>query len=121
SVVFLGIPERAVVYRINGEIAVIAPAVGSAGLTARSVKQVCFALRELVEWIAHQPPRVANLRIDAGRRCAKTKCQIATAVHGSTPHPAPGGIGLVGALLEDCHGSRGHIAQFEPAYTCYPA
>ena len=45
----------------------------------------------------------------------KPTAMFAAAVHRRAAHPAPGGVGLVGALLEHSHGPGGHVAQLEPA------
>lgn len=42
-VVLVRVVEGAVVHRINGDIAVIAPAIGRACLAARPIKKVLFA------------------------------------------------------------------------------
>ncbi len=41
-VVFVGVVEGAIVHRINGDIAVIAPAIGGAGLATGAIKKMLF-------------------------------------------------------------------------------
>ena len=63
SVVLIGIVKRAVIHWINGDIAVIAPAIGGAGLAAGAVKKMLFS-RQRVQWIGGEPACVPNLRIN---------------------------------------------------------
>src|ERR1051325_6324594 len=47
----------------------------------------------------------------------ETKRKISLLVPRCAAHPAPRRIRLVRALLENCHWSRGHIAELEPTYS----
>src|SRR6185312_5304668 len=67
-VVLARVPERAVVDRVDRERAVVAPAVAGAGLAAGAVEEMRLTLRELVQRIARQTARVAQLRIDRRAR-----------------------------------------------------
>jgi len=42
-VVFVRVVESAIVYRVNRDIGVVAPAIGSGALAARTVKKMLFA------------------------------------------------------------------------------
>ena len=75
-----------------------------------------FALRESVQWVARQSPRVAQLRTDRGTRGAEAESKITLSVHGYTAHPTPGGVRLVSALLVNRDRARSHIAQLKPSY-----
>ncbi len=78
-VVLVRVVERAVVYWINGEIAVIAPAIGSACLAARAVKKMLFT-RQRIQWIRRQSAGVTDLRAYRTAGCAEAECDIALIV-----------------------------------------
>ena len=78
-VVLVRVVERAVVYRINGEIAVIAPAIGSACLAARAVKKMLFT-RQRIQWIRRQSAGVTDLWAYRTAGCAEAECDIALIV-----------------------------------------
>ena len=68
AIVFLGVPEGAVVHWINGQCAVIAPPVELADLAARSIEESGFALGQSIYGIGHQPAGVTDLGINRGAR-----------------------------------------------------
>jgi hypothetical protein len=78
-VVLVRVVERAVVYWINGEIAVIAPAIGSACLAARAVKKMLFT-RQRIQWIRRQSAGVTDLWAYRTAGCAEAECDIALIV-----------------------------------------
>src|SRR4051794_27543176 len=98
-VVLLRVPEGALVARVDADVAVVAPAVAGGRLTAGARKKRGLTLRELVRRVAREPSRVADLRIDRRRRGAEADRQVTGSVHRGAPHPAPGAVRLVGALL----------------------
>jgi hypothetical protein len=114
-VVLVRVPERAVVDRVDRQVAVVAPAVARAGLAARSGEERRLALGELVQRIGREPARVADLR-DRGRAgSAEAEREVTGRVHRGASHPAPRRVGLVRALLEDGDGPRRHVAKLDPA------
>jgi len=52
--------ESAVVHRIDGEITVIAPAIGGSALAARAIEKMLLP-RQGVQWIRRQSAGVTNL------------------------------------------------------------
>ena len=61
-VIFLGVPEGAIVDRVDRQVAVVAPAVTGPGLASRAGEQCCFALRQSIQWICRQTSRIPDLR-----------------------------------------------------------
>src|SRR5207302_10133973 len=121
GIIFVRIPESGVVYWIDNQCAIIAPAIAGAALTASAIEQVGFTLAQRVQGIGREPRGVAELGIYGRTRSAKANREISMPIHGCTSHPAPGRVRLVSALLQDCHRSGGYVAQLEPAHTCYTA
>src|SRR6266446_493166 len=121
GIVFVGEPESAVVHRVNCHRAIITPTVGSAGLAAGAGNDSGFTLRQGVYRITHQTARVSDLGINSCTGGVKAKREISRLVHRYTAHPAPGRIGLIGALLKDRYRPRRYAAQFDPAYAGHPA
>jgi len=99
-VVLARVVERAVVHRIDGEIAVVAPAIGGGALTARAVEKMLLT-RQRIQWIRRQPAGVTDLRAYRTTGCAEAECDIALVVRCDTTHPTPSCIWLVSALLEN--------------------
>ena len=75
-VILRGVPESAIVHRIDCHVAVIAPTAVGAGLAAGTGKQCDFSLRQSVYGIAYQSAGVANLRIDSAAGGAVTDSDI---------------------------------------------
>src|ERR1044071_1814313 len=65
GIIFLGVPKGAVVHRVNGQSAVVAPAIACSRLAAGSTEESGFALGESIQAIGNQPASVADLREDA--------------------------------------------------------
>ena len=80
-VVLIRVVERAVVHRIDCEIAVIAPAIGRSALATRAVKKMLLT-RQRVQWIRRQSSGVTDLRIDrtAGRAKPTPATELALTV-----------------------------------------
>ena len=70
-VVLVRVPERAVVAGVDREVRVVAPATERVGLAAGAGEEGGLALRQRVQRVARQPPRVADLRVDAGDEALK--------------------------------------------------
>src|SRR3954464_10058246 len=60
--ILLRVPERAVVGRVDGEVAVVAPAALDLRLRARAREPDLLGLRHLAEWVARSASRVADRR-----------------------------------------------------------
>jgi hypothetical protein len=120
GIVFLGVPECAVVHWVDGQCAVIAPPVARADLAPRSIEESGFTLGQSVYGIGHQPAGVADLGVNRGAGGAKADSQVARLIHRRATHPAPGCVRLVGALLKDRRCGR-HGAQLKPAHPCHAA
>src|SRR4029077_826188 len=114
-VVLVRVPEGAVVGGVDGHIRVVAPAAVRVRLAAGTREQGRLALGERVRRIAGQPPRIADLRVDAGRRSTEADGDVAERVHRGAAHPAPGGVGLVGALLDEAGRAGGGVVDLVPA------
>src|SRR5438874_420007 len=104
--VLLRVPERAVVARVDGEVAVVAPAALDLGL--RTGARVADLLRRghLTQRVAGGPARVAHGREVVRPRGAVAEGDVAVAVLGDAAHPPPEWVrrrvvGRVGALLVD--------------------
>src|SRR6187200_1915296 len=95
GIIFLRVPKRTVIYRIDTHLTVVSPPIASSSLATCSVEEMSLALGESIYWIAREPPGVSNLGINCGIRCAETYSQIALAIHRSTTHPAPGSVRLI--------------------------
>src|SRR6188472_2989663 len=115
-VVLARVVERAVVHRIDGEIAVVAPAIGGGALTACAVEKMLLT-RQRIQRIRRQPAGVTDLRTYRTARHTKAECDVALVIRCDTTHPTPGRIRLVGALLENRPASRLCASQFEPSYS----
>src|SRR5438046_6440455 len=118
GIVFVSVPEGAVVYWINTQRAVSAPAVAGAALTAGAVKEMSFTLSERVDWVGCEPGRVADLWIDRRTGSAKADGEVSLSIHRGATHPAPGRIRLIGALLINGHRYGRSVAQVKSPYSC---
>src|SRR4029077_20961357 len=98
-VILLRVPESAVVDRVDGQVAVVAPASARTSLAASARQQSRFALRQRARRIASQPSGVPDLGMDGGARSRESKSKVSLVVHGGAAHPAPGRVGLIRALL----------------------
>ena len=116
-VVLVRVVEGAVVHRIDCEITIIAPAIGSACLAAGAVEKMLLT-RQRVQWVRRQSTGVTNLRAYRTAGCAEAERDIALIIRADTTHPTPGRIRLVSALLENRPVSRLCASQFEPANPC---
>ena len=117
-VVLVRVVEGAVVNRINGEIAVIAPAIGSACLATGAVEKMLFT-RQGVQWIGCQAACIADLWVNGAAGRAKAQGDIALVIGTDAAHPAPGGIRLISALLKDSPVPRLRPSQLNPADPCH--
>src|SRR4026207_2506291 len=72
-VVLIRVIERAVVHRIHGEIAVIAPPVGSTALAALPIENMLLT-RERIQWIRRQAAGITELRAYRTAGCAEAEC-----------------------------------------------
>jgi len=61
GVVLVCVVERAIVHRIDRDIAVIAPAIGGGTLAAGPVEKMLLP-RQGIQWVCRQTARVTNLR-----------------------------------------------------------
>ena len=113
-VVLLRVPEGAIVHGVDRHVAVVAPAADRVRLAARPVDEVRLALAHRVGWVAGESPRVPDLRMDGGVGGAEAERHVAAVVHGDAAHPAPGVVGLVGALLDEARRARGDVVDLEP-------
>src|SRR3954453_15202548 len=117
-VVLVCVVEGAVVHRIEGEITVIAPTVGSACLAPGSVEKMLLP-RQAVQWICRESTGVTDLRAYRTAGCAEAERDISFIVGCDTSHPSPGRICRVGALLKNRPGSWLCTLQLEPANSRY--
>src|SRR5206468_6897426 len=80
GVVLLRVEEGAVVRGVDGERAVVAPAVGREGLTARSREGRRLSLRQGVHRVAGQASGPENRREEGGARGRETDGAVALVV-----------------------------------------
>lgn len=119
-VVLVCVVKRAVIHRIDCDIAVIAPAIGSGTLAARPIEKMLLT-GQRIQCVRRQAACVTNLRVNRTAGRAKAEGNVALVIGGDAAHPAPGGVWLVRALLEDCPAARLCPLQFKPADTCHRA
>src|SRR6185436_17934527 len=117
--VLLRVPERAVVARVDGDIAVVAPASLGLGLRAGAGVRDLLGLGELPERVAGRAAGVPDRRIVVRPGRAEAGGDVALLVLGDRAHPAPDRIGeavggRVGALLVDRGSAAPGDAQLVP-------
>src|ERR687896_2164627 len=115
-VVLVGVPEAAVVDRVDVHGGVVAPAGRRVGLGARALHDRAFALGHLVGHVVAEPARVADAGIGGLAGHAVAEGHVAPLVLGDAAHPAVQVVGRgVGALLVDERLVAG-AAQLVPAH-----
>ena len=87
--VLVRVVERAVVHRIDCEIAVIAPAIGGGALAAGAVEKMLLT-RQGIQWIRRQSASVTDLRAYRTAGCAEAQRDVALVIGADAAHPAPG-------------------------------
>src|SRR5439155_7042739 len=102
--VLLRVPERAVVARVDGQVAVVAPPAFDLGLRARARVADLLRRGHLTQRVAGGPARVAHGREVVRPRGAVAEGDVAVAVLGDAAHPPPERVrrrvvGRVRALL----------------------
>ena len=117
-IVLVCVVKRAIVHRIDSDIAVIAPAIGRGTLTAGSVEKMLLP-RQGIQWVRHQTAGVTNLWVDRAAGGTKAERNVALIIGGNAAHPAPGRVRLIRALLEYAPCSRLRSSQFKPAYSSH--
>src|SRR5205823_8469047 len=115
GLVLLRVPEGAVVDRVDGHVAVVAPAAKPTVLASLAREERRLALCELVRRIGREAARVADPRHDRRARGAEAERQVAVLVHRGASHPAPGRVRLVSALLDEARCAGGRVVDLEPA------
>src|SRR4051794_16939980 len=78
-VVLIRVVERAVVHRIDGEIAVFAPAIGRGALAARPIEKMLLT-RQRIQWIRRQAAGITELRAYRTAGCAEAECDVALVI-----------------------------------------
>src|SRR5437763_5247901 len=76
SVILVRVIESTIVHRINGYIAVVAPAAAGVSLASSPIKKMLFT-RQDVQRIGNQSACIANLRINRAAGGAKAECEVA--------------------------------------------
>src|SRR5207248_10525446 len=101
--VLVGVPEGAIVGRIDSQRAVVAPSRKiRTGLRARPIDNDSLTLIHHAGRTRSRSPSVMNFRMNRASGNAETECHVAALVHGNATHPAIVRIGSVGTLLENC-------------------
>src|SRR5262245_42110164 len=108
-IIFVRVPESAIVNRVNSQITVITPPAAGCRLTAESGEKRGLALAQSVERICCQPPGVSNLRKDRAAGSTISDGDISLLIHCGAAHPTPVRIGLESTLLEYSDWSGGDI------------
>src|SRR5262249_768820 len=114
--VLIGVPEGAVIGRVDRDAAVVAPAreAERPGLRAGSGDDRALPLGHRPRKITGQPSGVADLRVGRAAGEAKAQAHIAGLIHGEAAHPAVVSVGRIGALLKD-RGGRARAPDLVPA------
>src|SRR4051812_6157112 len=104
--VLLRVPEGAVVARVDGQVAVVAPAALDLGLRAGAGVRDLLGLGHLTQRVTGRATGVADRRVVVRSRGAVAGGDVALLVLGDAAHPAPERVrqpvgGRVGALLVD--------------------
>src|SRR5215469_5113667 len=115
NVIFLGVPEGAVVLWIDGHAAVITPALETVDLDAGAVRQEERRLHG-ARRISRCPSNYGNARIDAVAGDAEAERNISNAIHRDAAHPVIQARINYGAFLEDKR-RRVWISDFIPTYS----
>ena len=114
-VVLIGVPEGALVYRINRHGAIVTPAAIRSRVHARAFHNRGFRLHGS-QRVAIFVDGVANGGFgDSGIGDAVAEGDVTGAIHGNTAHPTVGVVRPVGAFLVERPGVAAFLAQLEPA------
>src|SRR6266542_4425339 len=118
--VLLRVPEGAVVGRVHGQVAVVAPAPLDLRLRAGAGERDLLDLGHLAKRVACGPAGVADRRVVVGPGRAVAEGDVAVLVLGDAAHPAPERIGrrVVGRvrpLLVDPWGAAPRAPHLVPA------
>src|SRR5512133_794183 len=118
--VLLRVPEHAVVARVDGQVAVVAPAALDLGLWAGAGIRDLLGLGHLAQRVAGRLAGVADRRVVVRARSAVAGGDVAVLVLSDAAHPAPERVGRavgrrVGALLVDGGSAAIRDAQLVPA------
>jgi len=97
-VVLVRVIEGALIHRINGQVAVVAPSAVCVSLAAGAVKKVLFTCQD-VYGIGRQTSRIAELRVNRAAGGAETKYLVSQVIRRDAAHPPPRSIGLIGGFL----------------------
>jgi hypothetical protein len=62
-IVLVCVVERTIIHRIDGDIAVIAPAIGRSTLAAGPVEKMLLT-RQGIQWVRRQSAGITNLRVN---------------------------------------------------------
>src|SRR5581483_3567196 len=121
--VFVHMPERHPIARIDRRHAVIAPAIYP-GFTSVTGKHNGLALCQVVRWIAHKASRVTHSGMQAGTGRGIANGHVARRVHSYAGHKSPHAIVIITPVLL-LRGRSGEIAagniELIPANSCRPA
>src|SRR5215472_10335841 len=85
--VLRGVPERAVVHRIDRHAGVISPAVQTPELRARAFNYARFRLKGS-RWVSGRTHRKANRGVNQAAGHAIANRDVPNLIHGNAPHPA---------------------------------
>jgi hypothetical protein len=99
SVVFAHGPEGHTVGRIDGGIAIIAPASVGAGLAASAGKHCSFPLAKVTWRVTDEASGITNAREHAGAGRCIANGRVAALIDGYAGHPAKQTVTAIGELL----------------------
>src|SRR5262249_43179067 len=102
SIIFVHMPERTTVSRIDEHRAIVAPATTGAGLMSASRDERRFTLPHVIGRIAGQTTSITDLGVEGRARSGITDCHVALPVHVDTGHPAKQPVRSVVPILLLC-------------------
>lgn len=111
--VLVGIPERAVVARVNGNAGVVAPPAQSASLRPDAREHDVDGFHSAAG-VGRHSTRVGDFRMDAAAGLTEPHSNVTDLVHADAAHPECGAAARDGALLKDNWCPVG-VANFVPA------
>jgi len=114
-IIFVGVPESTIVAGVDAHRRVIAPSRG-ASLGAAAGLEDALGFHRAKE-VARDAGGISDRREERAAGGAVAERNIACRIHRGAAHPAIGGIGREGALLEQAEGASRRLAQFVPAHT----
>src|SRR5262249_15894522 len=123
SIIFVHMPERAIVRRIDEHRAIVSPATTGACLVSARRNERCFALCDVIGRITGQTTSITDFRVEARAGGGISNWDVGLAVHVDAGHPAKQPIGSVVPVLLLCWRSGNYVTshvELVPAHSRWP-